>query len=67
MKRLTTGQERELVIAADGGDPDALRELIEAGTIRPVVDRVYPLEEAAAAVAHVESGTVRGKVVIAVI
>ena len=30
MKRLTTGQERELVIAADGGDPDALRELIEA-------------------------------------
>ncbi len=30
MKRLTTGQERELVIAADGGDPDACRDLIEA-------------------------------------
>ena len=47
-------------------DLAVLSELIEAGRIRPVVDRVYPLEDAAAAVAHVESGTVRGKIVIAV-
>jgi len=32
----------------------------------PVIDRVYPLPETAEAIRHVESGRVRGKVVIAV-
>ena len=48
---------------------DALAELarrIDAGEMRPVVDAVFPLERAADAVARLESGEVRGKVVIAI-
>jgi NADPH:quinone reductase-like Zn-dependent oxidoreductase len=48
-------------------DLDELRERIEAGTLRPIVERAYPLDETAAAVAHVESGRARGKVVIRVV
>jgi len=39
---------------------------IEAGKIKPLVDRTYPLSEAAAAHAHVESGSHVGKVVLTV-
>lgn len=44
----------------------ALRELIEAGKVTPVIDRTYPLSEAAAAFAYLDEGHARGKVVIAV-
>jgi len=40
--------------------------LAEAGTLRSVVDRTYPLPAAAEAVAHVEHGHARGKVVLTV-
>ncbi|MBK0417908.1 NAD(P)H-quinone oxidoreductase [Leucobacter sp. CSA1] len=38
--------------------------LIEEGRLRPVVDRVFPIDEAVAAHAHAESGAQRGKVLI---
>jgi NADPH:quinone reductase-like Zn-dependent oxidoreductase len=41
-------------------------QLIEAGALRPVVDRVYPMREIAEAHRHVESRHKRGSVVIAV-
>jgi NADPH:quinone reductase-like Zn-dependent oxidoreductase len=41
-----------------------LKELIEAGKVRPVIDRVYPLAEAAEAIRYVETGGACGKVVI---
>ncbi|MEV1145485.1 zinc-binding dehydrogenase, partial [Micromonospora sp. NPDC049799] len=44
----------------------ALTALIEAGAVRPVVERTYPLAEAADAVRHVERGRTRGKVVVTV-
>ncbi len=44
----------------------AIAELVEAGTLRPVIDRTYPLADAAAGLREVEAGHVRGKVVIAV-
>lgn len=44
----------------------AMRELTENGTIRPFVDRVYPLEEAAEAHRYVESGQKMGNVILTI-
>jgi NADPH:quinone reductase-like Zn-dependent oxidoreductase len=44
----------------------ALRDLLEDGTIRPVIDRTYPLSQAPEAFRYLEAGHARGKVVIAV-
>jgi NADPH2:quinone reductase len=40
--------------------------LIEAGKIKPIVDRVFGLAEAAAAHAYMESGAHKGKIILAV-
>ena len=40
--------------------------LLEAGTVKPVIDRCYPLSEVPEAIRHVEARRVQGKVVIAV-
>jgi len=48
---------------------DQLREitsLIDAGTIRPVVDRVFPFESTKEAMAYVEHGRAKGKVIVKV-
>ena len=41
-----------------------VRGLVEAGAYRPVIDRTYPLDEAVAAVAYVETGQKTGNVVL---
>jgi len=43
-----------------------LKGLIEAGKLRPVIDRTYPLGEAAQALRYLEQGHARGKVVLTV-
>jgi NADPH:quinone reductase-like Zn-dependent oxidoreductase len=47
-------------------DLEELRKLLEAGTIRPVVDRTFPLEEVPAAIRYLRAGRASGKVVIAI-
>ncbi|PZF99844.1 NAD(P)-dependent alcohol dehydrogenase [Micromonospora deserti] len=44
----------------------ALTELVEAGKVMPVVDRVWPLAEAADALRHIAAGHARGKAVITI-
>jgi NADPH:quinone reductase-like Zn-dependent oxidoreductase len=41
-----------------------LNQLIEAGEISPVIERAYPLAEAAEAVRHIAEGHAQGKTVI---
>ena len=48
------------------GDLVALRDLVEAGKVTPVIDRTYPLTETPEAIGHVAAGHARGTVVIAV-
>jgi len=43
-----------------------LKELCEAGKVRPTIDRRFPLSEVPAAIGYVENGHARGKVVITV-
>ena len=44
----------------------AVTELVDNGTLRPIIDRTYPLADAAAGLRHVEGGHARGKVVITI-
>lgn len=43
-----------------------LNELIEAGKVTPVVDRTYPLAEAADAIRYFESGQAHGRIAITI-
>src|SRR4029077_19903840 len=61
------GQTRGPVVAKPSSDDlQFLRELIEAGSVTPVIDRTYPLTEAPDAIRYLEPGRARGKFVIAV-
>jgi NADPH:quinone reductase-like Zn-dependent oxidoreductase len=51
---------------AQGQQLREIASLIESGAIRPVVDKVFPFEKTGDALAYVETGRVKGKVVIRV-
>ncbi|MGY1836071.1 NAD(P)-dependent alcohol dehydrogenase [Blastococcus sp. SYSU DS0510] len=55
-----------LASTENAADLIVLTTLVESGQVTPVVDRTYPLEEAAAAVRHLLDGTARGKIVVSV-
>jgi NADPH:quinone reductase-like Zn-dependent oxidoreductase len=45
-------------------DLEELRKLLEAGAVRPVVDRTFPLDEVPEAIRYLRAGRARGKIVI---
>ena len=47
-------------------DLQVVKELIEAGTVTPVIDRTYSLSEVPDAIRYLEAGHARGKIVITV-
>lgn len=53
-----------LFMQANGAQLSKIAEMIDAGTLRTVVDRVFPFAETNEALAHVETGRAKGKVVI---
>ena len=61
-----TGSKRmgSMMTVARQKDLIFLKELIEAGKVKPVIDRLYPLSEVAQAIKYLEEGHAKGKVVI---
>jgi NADPH:quinone reductase-like Zn-dependent oxidoreductase len=55
-----------LFMRANGDQLREIGHLIDSGIIRPVVDRVFPFASTNEAMAYVESGRAKGKVVVSV-
>jgi alcohol dehydrogenase len=53
-----------LFMKAQGNQLSQITSLIDAGVIKPVMDRVFPFEQTNEALAYVEAGRAKGKVVI---
>ncbi|HCT77877.1 MAG TPA: NAD(P)-dependent alcohol dehydrogenase [Micromonosporaceae bacterium] len=66
LSSFTRQRLRPLVVARSKENLDALKELVESGKVTPVIDRAFPLSEAAEAIRYLEQGNARGKVVITV-
>ena len=53
-----------LFVHPDGGQLAEISELLKAGNIRPVIDTVFPFDQAMDALAYLEKGRAKGKVVV---
>jgi NADPH:quinone reductase-like Zn-dependent oxidoreductase len=65
---LSIGRQQlgNLLMKPNQADLLFLKGLCEAGQLRPVIDRRFPLGEVPAAVRYVEDGHAQGKVVITI-
>ena len=69
LERPRKGSEKHLVSSiaqVTVEDMQLLAQLAQSGTLKPVIDRVYPLADAAEAHAYVATGRKRGNVVLAI-
>jgi NADPH:quinone reductase-like Zn-dependent oxidoreductase len=62
-KRLNVGFSF-LFMRAQGSQLSQITSLIDAGVIKPVMDKIFPFEQTNEAMAYVETGRAKGKVVI---
>ena len=62
-----TSQKMGMMMAdANGKDLAVLADMMQSGKLKPVIDRTYKLSEVPAALAYLEEGHARGKVIITV-
>jgi NADPH:quinone reductase-like Zn-dependent oxidoreductase len=60
----TTRKLKMFIMTPNRDDLLLLKELVEAGKARPVIDRTYPLSEVGEALRHIGDGHARGQTVI---
>jgi alcohol dehydrogenase len=53
-----------LFMSAEGKQLNEITSLIDAGIIRPILDKIFPFEQTNEALSYVETGRARGKVVV---
>jgi NADPH:quinone reductase-like Zn-dependent oxidoreductase len=53
-----------LFVHPDGNQLAEIGELLEVGTLRPVIDKVFPFDQAKEALKYLEKGRAKGKVVV---
>ena len=53
-----------LLVHPDGSQLAEIGELLEVRSIRPVIDKVFPFDQAKEALAYLEKGRAKGKVVV---
>ena len=66
MSRFVSQDMRFFISELKKEDLALLAELMASGKVKPVIDKVYPLDEIQAAMAYLETGRARGKVVITI-
>ena len=54
------------MIRATAEDMDHIKQLLEKGKLKPVIDKTYSLEQIALAHTHVDTGQKKGNVIISV-
>ncbi|MCA9643033.1 MAG: zinc-binding dehydrogenase, partial [Myxococcales bacterium] len=64
--RLKGKRAANLMRKSDGELLGRIMNLVEDGSVKPLIDRTYPLEEIVEAHRYAETGRARGKVVIQV-
>jgi len=57
---------RTFIAKIRSADLEALAALVEEGSVTPAITRTFPLADVASALAEIESGHARGKLVIAI-
>jgi NADPH:quinone reductase-like Zn-dependent oxidoreductase len=55
-----------MLASANRKDLEAVRQMVDAGEVRPVVERSYPLVDVPKAISYMEEGHPFGKIVIEV-